>query len=140
MGVDCIYLSIAKLTVFQLILCLISSPFSHSCSSSSAPSSSSLPFSPQAAEANKNATNLLKELDLEKNQEEHRKIAAAKKREKKKQKRKQKKQQEKPEEREDGGDGASEREDDDDDNDDRDEDDVIEEIGASRLSSLVYTT
>merc|ERR1712228_823645 len=35
----------------------------------------------QAAEANKNATNLLKELDLEKSHEEHRKIAAQKKRE-----------------------------------------------------------
>lgn len=44
----------------------------------------------QAAEANKNATDLLEELDKERQEEESRKAAAAKKREKKKKKKKQK--------------------------------------------------
>lgn len=44
----------------------------------------------QAAEAYKNATDLLEELDKERQEEESRKAAAAKKREKKKKKKKQK--------------------------------------------------
>ncbi|XP_067852405.1 ankyrin repeat and KH domain-containing protein 1 isoform X10 [Heptranchias perlo] len=49
----------------------------------------------QAAEANKNASILLKELDLEKSREESRKLALAAKREKRKEKRKKKKEEQK---------------------------------------------
>lgn len=47
----------------------------------------------QAAEANKNATILLEELDKERQQEESRRAAAAKKRERKKKKKKEKQQE-----------------------------------------------
>lgn len=47
----------------------------------------------QAAEANKNATILLEELDKERQHEENRKAAAAKKRERKKAKRREKQQE-----------------------------------------------
>lgn len=49
----------------------------------------------QAAEANKNASILLKELDLEKSREESKKQALAAKREKRKEKRKKKKEEQK---------------------------------------------
>ena len=49
----------------------------------------------QAAEANKNATNLLELLDKERQHEENKKAAAAKKREKKKKKKKEKQGKEK---------------------------------------------
>ena len=49
----------------------------------------------QAAEANKNASILLEEIDLEKEREEQKKAAAARKRDKKKQKKKKKLQEEK---------------------------------------------
>uniref|UniRef100_A0A8B9EMN7 K Homology domain-containing protein n=1 Tax=Anser cygnoides TaxID=8845 RepID=A0A8B9EMN7_ANSCY len=55
----------------------------------------------QAAEANKNATILLKELDLEKSREESRKQALAAKREKRKEKRKKKKEEQKRKQEED---------------------------------------
>ncbi len=54
----------------------------------------------QAAEANKNASILLEELDLEKSREESKKLAAARKREKKRRKKKEKQEKEKEKERE----------------------------------------
>ena len=52
----------------------------------------------QAAEANKNASILLEELDMERSREESKKAALARKREKKKQKRKEKQEKEKEKE------------------------------------------
>uniref|UniRef100_A0A3P8NK43 K Homology domain-containing protein n=1 Tax=Astatotilapia calliptera TaxID=8154 RepID=A0A3P8NK43_ASTCA len=57
----------------------------------------------QAAEANKNATILLKELDLEKSREESKKQALAAKREKRKEKRKKKKEEQKRKQEEEEG-------------------------------------
>jgi ankyrin repeat domain-containing protein 17 len=57
----------------------------------------------QAAEANKNASILLEELDKERLYEESRKAAAAKKREKKKKKKKEKQQEKDEKEEKDGG-------------------------------------
>ena len=51
----------------------------------------------QAAEANKNASILLEELDQEKSREESKKIAAARKREKKRRKKKEKQEKEEKE-------------------------------------------
>ena len=60
----------------------------------------------QAAEANKNASILLEELDQEKSREESKKIAAARKREKKRRKKKEK--QEKEEKEQEKGDKKDE--------------------------------
>ncbi|XP_064628158.1 ankyrin repeat domain-containing protein 17-like isoform X2 [Lineus longissimus] len=57
----------------------------------------------QAAEANKNATILLEELDLEKSREESKKAALARKREKKKKKKKEKQEKEREKEHEQSG-------------------------------------
>ena len=54
----------------------------------------------QAAEANKNATILLEELDKERQHEENKKAAAAKKRERKKKKKKEKQKEQEQEDRE----------------------------------------
>ena len=56
----------------------------------------------QAAEANKNASILLEELDQEKSREESKKIAAARKREKKRRKKKEKQEKEEKEQKEKG--------------------------------------
>ncbi|XP_038061254.1 ankyrin repeat domain-containing protein 17-like isoform X2 [Patiria miniata] len=65
----------------------------------------------QAAEANKNATNLLEELESEKTREESRKAQAAKRREKKKKKRKEKQQKDVPDDPDPDMDQDQERED-----------------------------
>ena len=56
----------------------------------------------QAAEANKNASILLEELDEEKSREENKKLAAARKREKKRRKKKEKQEKEEKEQKEKG--------------------------------------
>ena len=56
----------------------------------------------QAAEANKNASILLEELDEEKSREENKKRAAARKREKKRRKKKEKQEKEEKEQKEKG--------------------------------------
>ncbi|XP_033643957.1 ankyrin repeat domain-containing protein 17-like isoform X1 [Asterias rubens] len=65
----------------------------------------------QAAEANKNANNLLEELESEKSREESRKAQAAKRREKKKKKRKEKQQKDLPDDPDPDMDQDQERED-----------------------------
>uniref|UniRef100_A0A669QNR3 K Homology domain-containing protein n=1 Tax=Phasianus colchicus TaxID=9054 RepID=A0A669QNR3_PHACC len=96
----------------------------------------------QAAEANKNATILLKELDLEKSREESRKQALAAKREKRKEKRKKKKEEQKRKQEEDEENKPKEtlelhEDDDDEENDDEAEQEVpIEPPSATTTTTI----
>ncbi|XP_039318493.1 ankyrin repeat and KH domain-containing protein 1 isoform X16 [Saimiri boliviensis] len=95
----------------------------------------------QAAEANKNASILLKELDLEKSREESRKQALAAKREKRKEKRKKKKEEQKRKQEEDEENKPKENselpEDEDEENDEYVEQDVpIEPPSATTTTTI----
>ncbi|XP_075756199.1 ankyrin repeat and KH domain-containing protein 1 isoform X19 [Pelodiscus sinensis] len=96
----------------------------------------------QAAEANKNASILLKELDLEKSREESRKQALAAKREKRKEKRKKKKEEQKRKQEEDEENKPKEtlelqEDDDEEENDDEVEQDVpIEPPSATTTTTI----
>ncbi|XP_019390252.1 PREDICTED: ankyrin repeat and KH domain-containing protein 1 [Crocodylus porosus] len=95
----------------------------------------------QAAEANKNASILLKELDLEKSREESRKQALAAKREKRKEKRKKKKEEQKRKQEEDEENKPKEilelQEDDDEEEND---DEVEQEVPIEPPSATTTTT
>ncbi|KAH0618081.1 hypothetical protein JD844_017061, partial [Phrynosoma platyrhinos] len=95
----------------------------------------------QAAEANKNASILLKELDLEKSREESRKQALAAKREKRKEKRKKKKEEQKRKQEEDEEHKPKEilelQEDEDEEEND---DDVDQEVPLEPPSATTTTT
>ncbi|XP_068960469.1 ankyrin repeat and KH domain-containing protein 1 isoform X7 [Petaurus breviceps papuanus] len=96
----------------------------------------------QAAEANKNASILLKELDLEKSREESRKQALAAKREKRKEKRKKKKEEQKRKQEEDEENKPKENlelpeDDDEEENDDEAEQEVpIEPPSATTTTTI----
>ncbi|NXP80773.1 ANKH1 protein, partial [Ramphastos sulfuratus] len=95
----------------------------------------------QAAEANKNATILLKELDLEKSREESRKQALAAKREKRKEKRKKKKEEQKRKQEEDEENKPKETlELQDDDDDEENDDEVEQEVPIEPPSATTTTT
>ncbi|EHA99526.1 Ankyrin repeat and KH domain-containing protein 1 [Heterocephalus glaber] len=95
----------------------------------------------QAAEANKNASILLKELDLEKSREESRKQALAAKREKRKEKRKKKKEEQKRKQEEDEENKPKENSElpEDEDEEENDED-VEQEIPIEPPSATTTTT
>ncbi|ODM95490.1 Ankyrin repeat and KH domain-containing protein mask [Orchesella cincta] len=86
----------------------------------------------QALEANKNATILLEELDMEKSREESKRLAAQRRREKKKKKKKEKKQQLFGQDDDDDDDDDNQRKDDDDDDDD---DEIAVEIIDSGIDA-----
>uniref|UniRef100_A0A8C2YCE5 Ankyrin repeat and KH domain containing 1 n=1 Tax=Coturnix japonica TaxID=93934 RepID=A0A8C2YCE5_COTJA len=95
----------------------------------------------QAAEANKNATILLKELDLEKSREESRKQALAAKREKRKEKRKKKKEEQKRKQEEDEENKPKEtlelhEDDDEEENDDEEQEVPIEPPSATTTTTI----
>uniref|UniRef100_A0A452UI20 Ankyrin repeat and KH domain-containing protein 1 n=1 Tax=Ursus maritimus TaxID=29073 RepID=A0A452UI20_URSMA len=93
----------------------------------------------QAAEANKNASILLKELDLEKSREESRKQALAAKREKRKEKRKKKKEEQKRKQEEDEENKPKENSElpEDEDEEENDEDEVpIEPPSATTTTTI----
>uniref|UniRef100_A0A672V396 Ankyrin repeat and KH domain containing 1 n=1 Tax=Strigops habroptila TaxID=2489341 RepID=A0A672V396_STRHB len=95
----------------------------------------------QAAEANKNATILLKELDLEKSREESRKQALAAKREKRKEKRKKKKEEQKRKQEEDEENKPKETlELQEDDDEEENDDEVEQEIPIEPPSATTTTT
>ncbi|XP_068024180.1 ankyrin repeat and KH domain-containing protein 1 isoform X7 [Melanerpes formicivorus] len=95
----------------------------------------------QAAEANKNATILLKELDLEKSREESRKQALAAKREKRKEKRKKKKEEQKRKQEEDEENKPKETlELQEDDDDEENDDEVEQEVPIEPPSATTTTT
>uniref|UniRef100_A0A8D2PHG9 K Homology domain-containing protein n=1 Tax=Zosterops lateralis melanops TaxID=1220523 RepID=A0A8D2PHG9_ZOSLA len=95
----------------------------------------------QAAEANKNATILLKELDLEKSREESRKQALAAKREKRKEKRKKKKEEQKRKQEEDEENKPKETlELQEDDDEEENEDEVEQEVPIEPPSATTTTT
>ncbi|XP_032703371.1 ankyrin repeat and KH domain-containing protein 1 isoform X11 [Lontra canadensis] len=95
----------------------------------------------QAAEANKNASILLKELDLEKSREESRKQALAAKREKRKEKRKKKKEEQKRKQEEDEENKPKENSElpEDEDEEENDED-VEQEVPIEPPSATTTTT
>ncbi|VFV21557.1 ankyrin repeat and kh domain-containing [Lynx pardinus] len=95
----------------------------------------------QAAEANKNASILLKELDLEKSREESRKQALAAKREKRKEKRKKKKEEQKRKQEEDEENKPKENSElpEDEDEEENDED-VEQEVPIDPPSATTTTT
>ncbi|XP_030882000.1 ankyrin repeat and KH domain-containing protein 1 isoform X3 [Leptonychotes weddellii] len=95
----------------------------------------------QAAEANKNASILLKELDLEKSREESRKQALAAKREKRKEKRKKKKEEQKRKQEEDEENKSKENSElpEDEDEEENDED-VEQEVPIEPPSATTTTT
>uniref|UniRef100_A0A452UH50 Ankyrin repeat and KH domain-containing protein 1 n=1 Tax=Ursus maritimus TaxID=29073 RepID=A0A452UH50_URSMA len=92
----------------------------------------------QAAEANKNASILLKELDLEKSREESRKQALAAKREKRKEKRKKKKEEQKRKQEEDEENKPKENSElpEDEDEEENDEDVPIEPPSATTTTTI----
>uniref|UniRef100_A0A8C3QTE2 K Homology domain-containing protein n=1 Tax=Cyanoderma ruficeps TaxID=181631 RepID=A0A8C3QTE2_9PASS len=95
----------------------------------------------QAAEANKNATILLKELDLEKSREESRKQALAAKREKRKEKRKKKKEEQKRKQEEDEENKPKETlELQEDDDEEENDDEVEQEVPIEPPSATTTTT
>ncbi|XP_037252452.1 ankyrin repeat and KH domain-containing protein 1 isoform X11 [Falco rusticolus] len=95
----------------------------------------------QAAEANKNATILLKELDLEKSREESRKQALAAKREKRKEKRKKKKEEQKRKQEEDEENKPKETlELQEDDDEEENDDEVDQEVPIEPPSATTTTT
>nr|XP_044988818.1 ankyrin repeat and KH domain-containing protein 1 isoform X2 [Jaculus jaculus] len=95
----------------------------------------------QAAEANKNASILLKELDLEKSREESRKQALAAKREKRKEKRKKKKEEQKRKQEEDEENKPKENSEQAEDEDEEENDeDVEQEIPIEPPSATTTTT
>uniref|UniRef100_A0A8C2TR06 Ankyrin repeat and KH domain containing 1 n=1 Tax=Coturnix japonica TaxID=93934 RepID=A0A8C2TR06_COTJA len=95
----------------------------------------------QAAEANKNATILLKELDLEKSREESRKQALAAKREKRKEKRKKKKEEQKRKQEEDEENKPKETlELHEDDDEEENDDEVEQEVPIEPPSATTTTT
>ncbi|XP_053253442.1 ankyrin repeat and KH domain-containing protein 1 isoform X9 [Podarcis raffonei] len=95
----------------------------------------------QAAEANKNASILLKELDLEKSREESRKQALAAKREKRKEKRKKKKEEQKRKQEEDEEHKPKETlELQEDEDEDENDDDVDQEVPLEPPSATTTTT
>ncbi|XP_061442853.1 ankyrin repeat and KH domain-containing protein 1 isoform X2 [Rhineura floridana] len=95
----------------------------------------------QAAEANKNASILLKELDLEKSREESRKQALAAKREKRKEKRKKKKEEQKRKQEEDEEHKPKEAlELQEDEDEDENDDDVDQEVPLEPPSATTTTT
>ncbi|XP_042547950.1 ankyrin repeat and KH domain-containing protein 1 isoform X9 [Dipodomys spectabilis] len=93
----------------------------------------------QAAEANKNASILLKELDLEKSREESRKQALAAKREKRKEKRKKKKEEQKRKQ-EDEESKPKENSELPEDEDDENDEDVEQEVPIEPPSATTTTT
>ncbi|KAL8194123.1 UNVERIFIED_CONTAM: Ankyrin repeat and KH domain-containing protein 1 [Gekko kuhli] len=95
----------------------------------------------QAAEANKNASILLKELDLEKSREESRKQALAAKREKRKEKRKKKKEEQKRKQEEDEENKPKENlELQDEEDEEENDDDVDQEVPLEPPSATTTTT
>ncbi|XP_062986199.1 ankyrin repeat and KH domain-containing protein 1 isoform X4 [Elgaria multicarinata webbii] len=95
----------------------------------------------QAAEANKNASILLKELDLEKSREESRKQALAAKREKRKEKRKKKKEEQKRKQEEDEEHKSKETlELQEDEDEEENDDDVDQEVPLEPPSATTTTT
>ncbi|XP_062833941.1 ankyrin repeat and KH domain-containing protein 1 isoform X7 [Anolis carolinensis] len=95
----------------------------------------------QAAEANKNASILLKELDLEKSREESRKQALAAKREKRKEKRKKKKEEQKRKQEEDEEHKPKETlELQEDEDEEENDDDVDQEVPLEPPSATTTTT
>uniref|UniRef100_A0A8C0J3L5 Ankyrin repeat and KH domain containing 1 n=1 Tax=Chelonoidis abingdonii TaxID=106734 RepID=A0A8C0J3L5_CHEAB len=95
----------------------------------------------QAAEANKNASILLKELDLEKSREESRKQALAAKREKRKEKRKKKKEEQKRKQEEDEENKPKETlELQEDDDEEENDDEVEQEVPIEPPSATTTTT
>ncbi|XP_053098830.1 ankyrin repeat and KH domain-containing protein 1 isoform X8 [Hemicordylus capensis] len=95
----------------------------------------------QAAEANKNASILLKELDLEKSREESRKQALAAKREKRKEKRKKKKEEQKRKQEEDEDNKPKETlELQEDEDEEENDDDVDQEVPLEPPSATTTTT
>ncbi|KAJ6661371.1 hypothetical protein lerEdw1_014999 [Lerista edwardsae] len=95
----------------------------------------------QAAEANKNASILLKELDLEKSREESRKQALAAKREKRKEKRKKKKEEQKRKQEEDEENKPKETlELQEDEDEEENDDDVDQEVPLEPPSATTTTT
>ncbi|XP_048371427.1 ankyrin repeat and KH domain-containing protein 1 isoform X2 [Sphaerodactylus townsendi] len=95
----------------------------------------------QAAEANKNASILLKELDLEKSREESRKQALAAKREKRKEKRKKKKEEQKRKQEEDEENKPKETlELQDEEDEEENDDDVDQEVPLEPPSATTTTT
>ncbi|XP_061007459.1 ankyrin repeat and KH domain-containing protein 1 isoform X9 [Dama dama] len=95
----------------------------------------------QAAEANKNASILLKELDLEKSREESRKQALAAKREKRKEKRKKKKEEQKRKQEEDEENKPKENSElPEDEDEEENEEDVEQEIPIEPPSATTTTT
>ncbi|KAM4875037.1 ankyrin repeat and KH domain-containing protein 1 isoform 8-T8 [Thomomys bottae] len=94
----------------------------------------------QAAEANKNASILLKELDLEKSREESRKQALAAKREKRKEKRKKKKEEQKRKQEEDEESKPKENSELPEDEDDENDEDVEQEVPIEPPSATTTTT
>ncbi|XP_017392273.1 ankyrin repeat and KH domain-containing protein 1 isoform X16 [Cebus imitator] len=94
----------------------------------------------QAAEANKNASILLKELDLEKSREESRKQALAAKREKRKEKRKKKKEEQKRKQEEDEENKPKENSELPEDEDEENDEDVEQEVPIEPPSATTTTT
>ncbi|XP_048187314.1 ankyrin repeat and KH domain-containing protein 1 isoform X3 [Perognathus longimembris pacificus] len=94
----------------------------------------------QAAEANKNASILLKELDLEKSREESRKQALAAKREKRKEKRKKKKEEQKRKQEEDEESKPKENSEVPEDEDEENDEDVEQEVPIEPPSATTTTT
>ncbi|XP_055411353.1 ankyrin repeat and KH domain-containing protein 1 isoform X1 [Bubalus kerabau] len=95
----------------------------------------------QAAEANKNASILLKELDLEKSREESRKQALAAKREKRKEKRKKKKEEQKRKQEEDEENKPKENSElPEDEDEEENEEDVEQEVPIEPPSATTTTT
>ncbi|XP_068960463.1 ankyrin repeat and KH domain-containing protein 1 isoform X2 [Petaurus breviceps papuanus] len=94
----------------------------------------------QAAEANKNASILLKELDLEKSREESRKQALAAKREKRKEKRKKKKEEQKRKQEEDEENKPKENLELPEDDDEEENDDEEQEVPIEPPSATTTTT
>ncbi|XP_040828533.1 ankyrin repeat and KH domain-containing protein 1 isoform X1 [Ochotona curzoniae] len=95
----------------------------------------------QAAEANKNASILLKELDLEKSREESRKQALAAKREKRKEKRKKKKEEQKRKQEEDEENKPKENSElPEDEDEEENDDDVEQEVPIEPPSATTTTT
>ncbi|OXB74252.1 UNVERIFIED_CONTAM: hypothetical protein H355_011704 [Colinus virginianus] len=94
----------------------------------------------QAAEANKNATILLKELDLEKSREESRKQALAAKREKRKEKRKKKKEEQKRKQEDEENKPKETLELHEDDDEEENDDEVEQEVPIEPPSATTTTT